>query len=149
MSGSSSEDNDNRDNRDDDDDDDDDDHSESSDVQGDEQDAAVWRQRYERSKRKWQQATITIQSLIEQFTEYKETVEEEKTLVRARALLFARTLYACFVKAYEPFAVGREARRRATSHRSRTGQEHAHEPGDDCQSTNAHARARNDRDKEL
>lgn len=56
------------------------DESSSSEVL-DENDPMVWKSRYEKSKNKFAQATVTIQSLIEQFTEYKETVEDEKNQV--------------------------------------------------------------------
>ena len=38
---------------------------------GDESDVLVWQRRFEKQKAKWLQATVTIESLIEQFTEYR------------------------------------------------------------------------------
>jgi hypothetical protein len=50
----------------------------------DETDVGVWKRRYEQQRSKWLAATVTIQSLIEQFTEYKHTVDEEKASYEER-----------------------------------------------------------------
>jgi hypothetical protein len=64
-----------------------------SDAAG-EKDLAYWRAACERQRRKWQQATVTIQSLIEQFTEYKETVEEEKQTLEEKVVTMKTLLAA-------------------------------------------------------
>lgn len=50
----------------------------------DETDVNVWKRRFEKQRAKWLAATVTIQSLIEQFTDYKHTVDEDKVLYEER-----------------------------------------------------------------